>query len=128
MNYVLGVLVILAALCVPPWVLLRLLPSSVESKLALAGCIAISAALGFGEGLLIAYTCMVAVGHGDVVGSLAAVFQATLFGILSLCTIGVVLSASVFLLCTTKFFTARQWPERSVNVLLRRSNDVFSRS
>jgi formate hydrogenlyase subunit 3/multisubunit Na+/H+ antiporter MnhD subunit len=93
---VVGALTVLAAICTAPWVFFRLLTPSTDSKFVFACCSAASAAFGFSEGLLLFYTYLVATAQGDVVAYLAALFQATLFGVLSLFTVGIVLFAVVF--------------------------------
>jgi hypothetical protein len=95
-NYAAGAFIILAALAAPPVVVLRMLPRLVHSKFAFACWLAMAASLGFCEGLLVVYGIIVTDAHGDVVSYAAAIFQAVLFGTLSLCTVGVLIWGSVF--------------------------------
>jgi formate hydrogenlyase subunit 3/multisubunit Na+/H+ antiporter MnhD subunit len=96
MISVIGALTVIAAICLAPWVFFRLLTPSTDSKLAFACCTAASAAFGFSEGLLLFYTYLVAAAHDGVFGYLAALFQATLFGLLSLFTVGIFIVVLVF--------------------------------
>jgi hypothetical protein len=96
MDYVSGAFIILVALSAPPLIVLRLLPQWVPSKFGLACWSATSASLGFSEGLLVVYSLFVIGARGGVVSYAAAIFQAALFGVLFLCTIGVLTWIALF--------------------------------